>query len=232
MNQTKIDRRKSYYVILDTETITPVDEFGNLLPKQSLVYDVGAAVIDKKGNVYQTVSYLVDEVFFGMPHEMNSAYYADKIDDYFHKWEKGEIKRANILAIRAVIRKLVYDYDAKAIIAHNAYFDFSALQNTIRTLTSEKYFFPFGIPIWDTLKMVTDTIYRQKTYRNFCTTNGYICKNGAPKRTAEVLYKYITNDTDYTESHTGLEDIMIEKEIFSLCMRQHKKMRKELFQKK
>lgn len=43
---------------------------------------------------------------------------------------------------------------------------------------------------------------------------------------AEILYKYITNTPDFIESHTGLEDVMIEYKIFVHCCRQHKKMEK------
>ena len=39
----------------------------------------------------------------------------------------------------------------------------------------------------------------------------------------------ITMDTTFIESHTGLEDVLIEKEIFVRCMRQHKKMKKSIF---
>lgn len=42
---------------------------------------------------------------------------------------------------------------------------------------------------------------------------------------AEVIYKYISGNNDFIESHTGLEDVMIEKEIFAKCCRQHKKMK-------
>ena len=34
---------------------------------------------------------------------------------------------------------------------------------------------------------------------------------------------------DFMESHTGLEDVMIEKEILAHCFRQHKAMRKKLY---
>ena len=47
--------------------------------------------------------------------------------------------------------------------------------------------------------------------------------------TAEILYRYITGDDNFVESHTGLEDVMIEKEIFKACMAKHKPMRKKLF---
>ena len=37
-------------------------------------------------------------------------------------------------------------------------------------------------------------------------------------------------NTDFIESHTALEDVMIEKEILAYCYRQHKKMRKKLWE--
>lgn len=39
-----------------------------------------------------------------------------------------------------------------------------------------------------------------------------------PRLTAEILYRYLTNNVDFVESHTGLEDVMIEKEIFKACL--------------
>ena len=54
-------------------------------------------------------------------------------------------------------------------------------------------------------------------------------KNGRPRATAEILYKYISCDDDFIEEHTGLADVLIEKEIFAHCMKQHKKMRKALW---
>ena len=50
-----------------------------------------------------------------------------------------------------------------------------------------------------------------------------------PRVTAEVLYRYITKDVDFIESHTGIEDVMIEKEIFAYCIKQKKKMVRKLF---
>ena len=39
--------------------------------------------------------------------------------------------------------------------------------------------------------------------------------------TAEVLYRYIKGNKDFIESHTGLEDVMIEKEIFVECLKRN-----------
>jgi hypothetical protein len=54
-------------------------------------------------------------------------------------------------------------------------------------------------------------------------------KTPRPQVKAEVLYKYITGDNDFIESHTALEDVLIEKEILAYCFNKHQKMRKELY---
>lgn len=55
-------------------------------------------------------------------------------------------------------------------------------------------------------------------------------KRPRPQEKAEVIYRYLTGNIDFIESHTGLEDVMIEKEIFAHCNRQHKKMRRKCFE--
>ena len=48
----KIDKRKKYFMVLDTETC-PIDrESQEVSPNNMLVYDIGYCVVDKKGNVY------------------------------------------------------------------------------------------------------------------------------------------------------------------------------------
>ena len=74
--------------------------------------------------------------------------------------------------------------------------------------------------------MAKSVIKNKPTYKNFCEKNGYLTKNNQVKLTAEVIYRFITNNQDFTEEHTGLADVLIEKEIFVYCLRQHKKMKK------
>lgn len=226
----KIDRRKSYYLIIDTETANS-SQGGKVSPQSALVYDIGIAVIDKKGVIYESASMLISDVFYDMSDCMKSAYYAEKIPMYEHWLEDGYISNVNFLQAKKLIQQLCDDYNVKAIIAHNAYFDYTALTSTQRYLTKSqyRYFLPFSIPVWDTLKMAKDTICKQKSYRSWCEKNGYLTKNNQPRATAEILFRYISGQNDFSESHTGYEDILIEKEIFAHCMKQKKPMRKELF---
>ena len=218
-----MDKRKNYYLVYDTETTNTMDD--------PIVYDIGGAIIDKKGNVYETFSFVIYEVFFGMDELMQSAYYYEKTPKYLTDIENGNRKIVRYATAKKYIRELCDKYNVKAIIAHNGYFDYNATTTTQRYLTKSKYryFLPYGIELWDTLKMANDTICKQKSYIKWATNNGYVRKNGTPRATAEILYRYISGDYDFEESHTGLEDVMIEKDIFVQCMRQHKPMRKTVF---
>lgn len=219
----KIDRRKNYYLTVDTETANGLDD--------PIVYDIGGCVHDKKGNVMETFSFIIYEVFYGMKDLMQSAYYADKIPKYQEQIDKGERKVVTYRTAKRYINELCKKYDVKAIIAHNARFDYRSTTKTQRYLTKSKYrfFLPYGIEIWDTMKMANDTICKQWSYKEWAYTHGYITKNGRVRKTAEILYRYISGDNNFKESHTGLEDVMIEKEIFAHCIAQHKPMRKKCF---
>lgn len=218
-----IDRRKNYYIVFDTETANSLDD--------PIMYDLGFAVVDKKGNVYETYSLIVREVFYGMSGLMDTAYYANKLPQYHEEIAKGERKVVSLFEAKKIFNKVAKKYNVKACIAHNARFDYRATAKTQRYLTKSRYrfFLPYGVELWDTLKMAQDTICKQVHYKEWCYNNGYLTKNGRVRATAEILYKYISGEDTFKESHTGLEDVMIEKEIFAHCVAQHKPMRKKCF---
>ena len=218
-----MDKRVSYYMVLDTETANSMDD--------PMMYDIGGAIVDKRGRVYESFSFVIHDVFCADRALFDTAYYAAKRPMYEAQIARGERRIVGIYTARHHVRALCEKWNVKAIIAHNARFDYKATNTTLRYLTKSKarYFLPYGIPVWDTLKMAQDTICQQPTYRRWCARNGYLQKNGRPRATAEILYRYITLDNDFIESHTGLEDVLIEKEIFVRCLAQHKKMRKSVW---
>ena len=216
------DKRKSYYLTIDTETANSLDD--------PMMYDLGGAIHDRHGNVEETFSFVIYDVFCADRALFDTAYYAEKRPIYEAQIAAGQRKIVSIFTARRYVADLCRKYNVKAIIAHNARFDYRATNCTLRYVTKSKnrYFLPYGIPVWDTLKMAQDTICKQKTYIEWCQMNGYIVR-GRVRATAEVLYKYISGNNDFVEDHTGLEDVLIEKEIFARCMAQHKKMRKNVW---
>ena len=227
-----MDKRISYKIVIDTETC-PIDkDLTDVLPTNMWVYDCGWAVVDKRGNVYRTRSFINADIFLDEKDLMKSAYYAEKIPSYWEDIKAGRRTLTSFYNIRKIFMKDIAEFNVTEIFAHNMRFDYGTLNTTQRWLTKSKYryFFSKDLVICDTLKMARDVIAKMPTYRRFCEENGYMTKNHQVKLTAEVIFRFITKNNDFVESHTGLEDVLIEKEILAYCYKQHKKMRKKLWE--
>lgn len=229
-----IDRRIRYMVGLDTETCNGLNlEDGKVDLTQSLVYDIGWAVTDKRGKIYKTRSFVVAETFLDMKDVMKSAYYAEKIPKYWEDIKAGTREIKTLMSIRKILFEDMKEYNINIVFAHNASFDVRALNNTVRYVTKSRFrwFFAYGTEIWDTLKMARQAIGKQKSYITWCVNNGYLTKHKVPRvrLTAEILYRYLSGNKDFIESHTGLEDVIIETKIMAHCLRQHKKLEKRLY---
>ena len=231
--EQKIDRRRHYILVVDTETAnTIVREDGSMDMSDVLVYDCGWAVVDKHGTVYETASFVNRDIFVYERELMRTAYYANKIPRYVEELREGSRVMASTYEIRQAMLEVLDKWNIRHVSAHNARFDSNGLNRTQSYTTTGRfrYWFPFGrVTWWDTMRMAQDVIVPMPTYVKFCQEHGYVLKNGKPRKTAEILYQFITGDTTFVESHTGLEDVLIEKEIMAYCFRQHKAMRKELY---
>ena len=212
-------------MLVDTETTNSLDD--------PICYDVGYVVFDLVGNIYEQGSMVNSDIFLDKEF-MASAYYAEKIPQYWVDiWEK---KRE--LLSWAKIKWRIFDAckrnNCRIVSAHNARFDYLSLNLTQRYITTSKwrFFMPWGVEWWDTLKMCREVLGVDDTYKNWCIENGFMTANNQPRYTAEIVYRYISNNLDFVESHTGFEDTMIEKEIFLYCVRQHPEINGALWNSK
>lgn len=231
----KIDFRRHYVLVLDTETAnTHRDEFGGLDTSSVLVYDCGWSVVDTKGNIYKEQSFVNSDIFIHEQELMQSAYYGWKLPRYRTDLEMGLRKMANTYEIRKAMLADMAEYHITEVVAHNARFDLNALNTILRWTTKSKYryWFPYGTIVWDTMKMARSVIHKMPTYREFCEKHELLTANGRLSTTAEALYKFISRNPNFVESHTGLEDVQIEREIMFYCYRQHKPMQKLFFEQR
>lgn len=217
------DRRHKYGIMIDTETTNSMDD--------PLCYDISWQVIDSHGRAYASRSFAVREVYCEMPELMNNAYYADKLPAYEAEIAQGIKIISSLYNIRQQLKRDVEYYNCKFICAHNARFDYKSLHTTQRYLTSSKYrwFVPYGLEWWDTMKMASQVICKMPTYKAFCEKNGYKTKNGQLRKTAEILYRFIARNNEFVEEHRALHDVEIEREILAYCVRQHKRMNRKLW---
>lgn len=224
-----IDKRIHYLIVLDTETA------GSIADESTFVYDFGWAVCDKRGKVYETKSYIVDDIFNQEQKMMTSAYYAVKLPAYHEQIRKGERTVASYREVRNDFLETMRKYGTKTVVAHNMRFDLNANNYTMRWLTKSKwrYFFPYDTEFWDTMKMARDVVAYTPAYKAWCGRTGHVTnhKTPRPKVTAESLYRYISGEVEFAESHTALEDVLIEVKILAYCFAKHKPMAKGLYEK-
>ena len=122
-NEKPLDKRRKYYLIVDTETATlpvNVSDRSKVSLKYPLVYDIGWVITDINGNIYRTRNFLVNEIFSNYQ-VFSTAYYCEKRQIYVDKLASGEIVKADWETIMQVFEKDLHEVEG--IGAYNAFFD-------------------------------------------------------------------------------------------------------------
>lgn len=207
-------RKADNYSTADTET------FGGAANPKG-IYHIAGRIHDRKGNVYATYNYLIAEHF----DKINKDDYAKKnFYKYAEMIENGSITfvATEEEAIQQINNLLDY-YNVKYIMAYNSAFDFE--KTLAKKLIENRQFI-------DIYLMTLQTITHIKKYAKFCRENGLKSRTGKSVATsAEAVYAYITNNPNYKEEHTALEDSKIEMQIFLACLKCHKKFTKNMHQR-
>ena len=212
---------EKYVLVVDTETANSIE--------YPLPYDFGWAVVDTEtGEIMEEASYLCREIFLNKE-MMDSAYFSEKVPKYWEDVAKGTRKINALMTIRKKVRACMKKYNIHQVCAYNMGFDKRATINDTRYVTDNfiKWFFPVKtefICIWH---MACTSFLNTSEYINFAKTHGFVSKAGNIQTSAEVAYRYLKNDPDFEESHTGLEDVKIEVEIMMNCLKTGRKHENE-----
>ena len=218
----KVDLKKERYLMfIDTETIGTLNVKESILP-----FEIGMKVLDTETNkIVKEKSYLVRK-FFNNKYIMLSTFSATKYPDYFEKLENDKrYKTMSVNDIARDIEKTISRYGIKIMVAHNGNFDKTAMARLFEDFGVDN---PFeNIDLLDTMEL-SKVITFSKDYANYCIENKdrlnslkdscFITNSGRVRTTAQAIYCYISNNSQFEEAHTGLEDIDIEIEIFKHSM--------------
>lgn len=215
-------RKKEMYLVIDTETCNTLE--------QPLVYDIGYAIADRNGNVVLERSFLVAEIFLDKKDIMSSAYYAEKIPMYWDDVKKGTRIIKSLFNIRKQLFADMKEYNVKKVGAYNMGFDKKALNTTIRYCSKSliRWFFPFGVEYFCIWNMACQVIMDTRKYVKFAIQNGLVSEKGNIQTSAESCFKFLTDDVNFIESHTGLEDVKIEVQIMAKCLKTHKRLDRKI----
>lgn len=204
--------RKNIYLVTDTECVG--------LTNKS-IYDIAWRVVDKHGKVFVERSFCVREVITNGK-LMHDAFYAKKIfDHYIPRIADGTLTLKGWNDIRAIMLDDIATFDVNIFSAYNLGFDAQAIKHTHSMLGNSKYL-QAPIRLLDMWNLACHSILSHKHYINTAIKNGWVSAKGNIMTSAEKAYAYIAGNADFIESHTALEDVMIETEILVRSLRQKK----------
>ena len=194
-------------IVLDTETISLEKPF---------VYDLGYVIVNDNGDIIAKKSYVISQVW-NNKELFATAYYADKKPLYYARLKSGYSKKVGWGHAMRYLANDIKKYGITEIYAYNSKFDSRALNfmcawyKVVNGLG--------GIEIQDIMNFIKP-ITKSQDFINFCESNGYMTnhKTPQPQKKAETLYRYLTNNADYEEEHTGLEDSLIELQILMTAL--------------
>lgn len=200
-------------LMLDVETAGGFNE--------KLVYDLGVAVVLPNGEIVESYSFIIDEIFnnAGL---MTSAYYAEKVPSYKTEIAQGLHEVVPFRTALEKVKELIYAYDLKIVSAYNLAFDLDAIWKTSKALLGYNYGFK-GLDRLCIWSLACETIFQQTTYQKVAIRENWVSEAGNLKTSAEHAFRYITGDYKFVEQHKGLADVQIEAEIMAKCFRQKKK---------
>ena len=214
------------FMVLDTEATNTGKESAARFGVGASVYDLGYVVADATGAVYYQNRTIIADTFNDAA-LMRSAYYADKLPQYYTELANG-CKLMTVKEALHALRSDIRTYGVKDVWAYNARFDADALNSTVAQASNGfcEWALPYGVKWRDIMRFAQSTVCDTKKYRAWCEAHGLITKTGRARVTAEAVYQYLTGDDGYTEQHTALSDAQDELAILLACLKRKKKMPK------
>ena len=192
--------------VFDTET-TSVDK--------PFCYDIGYTIINTENwEALCSRSFVVEQIWHNLP-LFQSAYYAEKRPLYVSAMRARASVMDKFGYICQQMRRDFKQYNVEGAYAFNSDFDEKVFNFNCDWYKCNN---PFdNIPIFD-IRGYAHKFIVGKAYKDFCDENSFYTDTGNYSTTAETIYRFITNNTDFNEAHTALNDAEIESEILYDCV--------------
>ena len=209
--------RKKKFLVVDVESPGT--------GSQALTYDIGYAVTDNDGYIYDKGWFVVRDIFSRRPDLMVSAYYAEKIPMYHDAIAEGRAILKWFAEVQQILLAKIAEYNIKVVAAYNANFDIGALNRTAEYVFGEKSkFFPEHMEVNCIWHMACQVLFTERKYAENALKNEWYSEAHNLRTTAEHAFKYMDNQLDFEEENTGLADVEIEVQIMTRCFGKRRKM--------
>ena len=187
--------------VFDTET-TSLDK--------PFCYNIGYVIINT--DIWEELcrrSYVVEQVWHNLP-LFSTAYYAEKRPLYV-----AAMRAHNTIMDKFgyICRQMTRDfkqYDVNIAFAYNSGFDERVFEFNCDWFKCNN---PFDTVEIKDIRGFAHYFLVDDNYKRFCEKYELFTETGNYSTTAEVMYGYISQNTEFVEAHTALEDSIIEAEI-------------------
>ena len=194
------------YIVFDTET-TSLDK--------PFCYDVGYKIFSDDHAELVRRHYIVEQNWHNLP-LFESAYYKEKRPLYVKLLRSKKASMDKYGYIMGAMARDIRKYGVTSAYAYNSDFDDKVFSFNCDWFKCNN---PLeNIPIHDIWGYASEFITNTPDYKKFCEAHEYFTDSGNYKASAEIVYRYITNNTDFDEAHMGAMDVDIEAIILQFCI--------------
>ena len=208
---------KEKFIVLDVEGMS------GLMP-----YNVGYIIADRYEKIYKERSFALPENIYinivrsaslNQAVEMTAGNVTDILQDFKNPFFKRKYRCVGNEELKKRLIRDIKKYNIKKVYAYNVAFDKASLKNLFGN-----DFEKLEVEFIDIIPIILRTKLLTKKYCQFCIDNDYVTEKGNIMTKAEVVYKYLFNDLNFVEEHTGLADVKIEYQILLKAFQTHKKI--------
>ena len=193
--------------VFDTETTSLEKPF---------CYNIGYIIYDTETGERLIKHDFVAEQIWHNRELFTTAYYAEKRDEYINRMRGKTCEMKKLGHITQIMCREFADFEVVAAFAYNSPFDDKVFNFNCEWFKIKN---PFdNIPIFDIRGYVHRKLAFTPEYKRFCENNEYYTESGNYSTTAETVYRFLTNNTEFIEEHTALADAEIELDILLKCI--------------
>ena len=201
-----------YVMIFDTETTSLQKPF---------CYNIGYVIADTKtGRTIAKKDFVVEQIWHNLP-LFSTAYYAEKRPIYVKRMKGRTVKMAKFGHICQEMCRDIKKFQIEYAFAYNSGFDEKVFNYNCDWF---KCINPFdNVEIKD-IRGFAHHYLINANYKKFCEKHKLFTDSGNYSTTAEAVYRFVSNDVDFEEEHTALNDSIIEWEILFSCIKKGAKI--------
>lgn len=206
--------KQTKFAVFDTETAQ----------LDGHVYDIGVVITNRKGEIIDTYESLNLDVYNDIQ-RMKGAHYHSKVDTFYEPNIRcGRMTLKPWSVISQEIQDLLRKHDIDVVAAYNLAFDMRVTKHTTLTYGGVPLLHKKGIELLDLWRVSCETVMQQKTYKKLARRLGWVSPAGNIRTNAECCYRYLSAMWEFGESHTALDDAIIETYILARCFATKKKI--------